>query len=287
MRERDGLNLSTATERSSSNIVRLINVLFGHDFFDSLIKLNDIKTRTDHETGGLPSHFWNDVADALNVSEDDDDDNCATIIVISPEDAHYEELMDLDLDDYDATTGAAARKKFNLLMKVLKVMKRNMTISGEHDNDPYNFVDVAMKKVGGSATAGLTTIGCYYFYKRCASKEHEGLNDAFVNTMDEALMGNTNSPLVDYSGNSPESGVKEEGTSSKKRAYAAIVDMSNVVTAISNEMKKATLVMEKICENDKEKNKLDKCGHIIQLAKHLGEDDMLRTLLADLASGRS
>jgi len=105
--------------------------------------------------------------------------------------------------------------------------------------------------------------------------------------MDEALMGNTNSPLVDYSGDSPESGVKEEGTSSKKRAYAAIVDMSNVVTSISNEMKKATLVMEKICENDKEKNKLDKCGHIIQLAKRLGEDDMLRTLLADLASGRS
>jgi hypothetical protein len=58
------------------------------------------------------------------------------------------------------------------------------------------------------------------------------------------------------------------------------------VTAISNKMKKATLVMEKICEYDKEKSKLDKCGHIIQLAKHLGEDDMLRTLLADLALGR-
>ena len=111
MRERDGLNLSTATEWSSSkNIVRLFNVLFGHNFFDSLIKLNDIKTCTDHETGGLPSHFWNDVADALNVSEDDDHNNsCATnIVIISPEDAHYEELMDLDLDDYDATTGAAA-----------------------------------------------------------------------------------------------------------------------------------------------------------------------------------
>jgi hypothetical protein len=40
------------------------------------------------------------------------------------------------------------------------------------------------------------------------------------------------------------SGVKAEGTSSKKRAYA------NVVTAISNKMNKATLVMEKICEND-------------------------------------
>jgi hypothetical protein len=65
---------------------------------------------------------WNDVADALNVSEDDND--CATNIVISPEDAHYDELMDLDLDDYDATTGASVQKKFNLLMKVLKVMKR-------------------------------------------------------------------------------------------------------------------------------------------------------------------
>jgi hypothetical protein len=35
-------------------------------FHQPLLKLNDIKTQTDHETGGMPNDFWSDVADALN-----------------------------------------------------------------------------------------------------------------------------------------------------------------------------------------------------------------------------
>jgi hypothetical protein len=70
--------------------------------------------------------------------------------------------MDLDLDNFDITTSSVLRKKFNLLLKVRKVMKQNMTTSGEHNNNPYNFVDVAMKKVGGT---GLTKTGCYYFFQ--------------------------------------------------------------------------------------------------------------------------
>jgi hypothetical protein len=48
-RERDGLNLLTATERTNSNIIRLVNVIFSNDFFPSLLKLNNIKTRTSDE----------------------------------------------------------------------------------------------------------------------------------------------------------------------------------------------------------------------------------------------
>jgi hypothetical protein len=43
-------------------------------------------------------------------------------------------------------------------------MKNNMTIIGEHDNDVYNFVEVAMKNTGST---GLTRIGSYYFFTRC------------------------------------------------------------------------------------------------------------------------
>jgi hypothetical protein len=116
----------------------------------------------------VPSNFWADVAEALNGDAEDDDS--ASNIVISLEDPHYYKLMDLDLDNFDVTTSSVLRKKFNLLLKVRKVMKQNMATSREHDNDPYNFVDVAMKKVGGT---GLTKTGCYYFFQRCASKEHE------------------------------------------------------------------------------------------------------------------
>jgi uncharacterized protein (DUF2252 family) len=38
-----------------------------------------------------------------------------------------------------------------------------MDNSGEHDNHAYNFVDVAMKKVGSN---GSTKIRCYYFFIR-------------------------------------------------------------------------------------------------------------------------
>jgi hypothetical protein len=39
-------------------------------------------------------------------------------------DPHFDEIQELDLDDLDNTTGSAARKKFNVLMKVMKLMKK-------------------------------------------------------------------------------------------------------------------------------------------------------------------
>jgi hypothetical protein len=47
-KEKEGAIVSTVvTERASCNIIRLCNVLFSHHFFDSLLALNDIKTRAD------------------------------------------------------------------------------------------------------------------------------------------------------------------------------------------------------------------------------------------------
>ena len=54
--------------------------------------------------------------------------------------------------------------------------------------------------------------------------------------------------------------------------------MSNVVTFIATEMKKSTSAME-------EKNCIDKQSQLIMLAQHLGKDDMLQGLLADLSGG--
>jgi hypothetical protein len=91
----------------------------------------------------------------MNGSEDDDD--VALGIIIPSEDSYFEEVNSLELWDFDVMTADAIKKKVVLLMKVRKVMQQNMTVSGEHDSDPYNFVEVAMKKVGKS---GLTLLGC-------------------------------------------------------------------------------------------------------------------------------
>ena len=171
-------------------------------------------------------------------------------------------------------------------------------MSGKDDNDAFNFVDAAIKKVPG--TSGLTTsIGCYYFFNRCASKENEGLDyDAFVDSMDTALIGrSTNQPPFDTATEvaAAAAATSCEGSANKKRAFAAIVDMSNVVTTIADQMKKATVVLERQCEKmlcnvnslDKERIKMEREGHMIMLAKYLNDEDTLRKLLATLTAATS
>jgi hypothetical protein len=261
---------------------------------DSFLALNDIKNRVDHETGGMPEDFWADVAEALNGSSEDD--NSALEVVLSEEDPHYGEIMQLDLEDFDIMTSSAIRKKFNMLLKVRKVMEKNMTQSGEHDNNAYNFVDLAMERVGGT---GLTTIGCYYFFVRCEATPE--VDVCFADTMDLALMGNTESSPIEDSVLTTSSGGTTTTTIAfdKKRAYAAIVDMSNIASTIANEMKETNKIGRDTANEMKEsnrlanatataiieKNRISKHSQLITLAQHLGKEDMLEKLLADLASG--
>ena len=248
-------------------------MIFSHNFLDSFLALNDIKNRIDHETGGLPSNFWADVADAVNgVSEDDDS---PLQVVMSEEDMHRTEVLLMDLEDFDLMTSTAIRKKFNMLMKVRREMKKNMTISGEHDNDAYNCVEVAMKNAG---SMGLTVIGCYYFFSRC--EENPEVDIRFADTMDEVLMGNTDSPLESTSVVTAAS----SGASDKKRAYAAIAEMSSVAITIATEMKETNRLAQETAKEMKEKNRLAKQSQLITLAQHLGKQELLEDILASLAS---
>jgi hypothetical protein len=181
-----------------------------------------------------------------------------------PLDPHWEELNDLDLNEFDQTTSDALRKKFNLLLKVRKVMTVNMAASGEHDSDPYNFVELAMKTA--KATSTLTQIGCYYFFQRCAEKNQE-IDNTFGDTMDESLKGNTKaSPLGDSVV------TRNNNDSDKKRAYTAIESISTSLTSISSQVTAQTQIAQR--------------AQLIELAKRtLGDMDMLRALLATAQGG--
>jgi hypothetical protein len=86
-------------------------------------------------------------------------------------------------------------------------------VAKQHDNKPYDFVDLAMKKAGST---GLTKIGCYYFFALCQANPE--VDVCFANTMEENLIGNTNlETLTESSGGT---GGNQQG-SNKKRAYAA------------------------------------------------------------------
>lgn len=300
-REKDGAPMSIESDRTTSNIIRISNVIFSHVFVDDLLTLNDIKTRVDHETGNLPQDFWANVAEAVNSLEEDDD--TALEVVMSEEDAHYEDVMDSALEDFDLMTAAVIRKKFNQLMKVRRVVQTNMRTSGEHDSDAYNFMDIAMKTAKSS---GLTKIGCYYFFVRCEAKPE--IDVRFNDRMDDSLIGNTVAPLSDLS-----DGTGANFSAAKKRAYAAIADMSSVVLVIADEMKttnrlaeKSTLAMEeanRLAEKSaiaveksavaveasnelkKQKNTIARQAQMITMAQHLGKNDYLEQYFSNLASG--
>ena len=57
-----------------------------------------------------------------------------------------------------------------------------MMKSGTHDNDAFNFIQVAMQEFHG-----FTPITVYYFYTRC--EEHSDIDCIFQPTMDESLKG--------------------------------------------------------------------------------------------------
>ena len=58
--------------------------------------------------------------------------------------ADLEENDEIDLEQFEMMETAAYRKKIIDLFEIQCIMK-NMTKSGTHDNDPFNFVEVAMR----------------------------------------------------------------------------------------------------------------------------------------------
>ena len=74
------------------------------------------------------------------------------------------------------------------------------------------------------------------------------------------------------------------GGSDKKRAYAAIAEMSSVAITIADEMKETNRLAQETAKEMKEKNRLAKQSQLITLAQHLGKQELLEDILASLAS---
>lgn len=283
---REGAAVTTATERMTNNIVRITNIVFSHDFFESFTSLNDAKNRADHESGNIPKKFWADVAEAMNCSNDDD--NSSIQMVIKEDDPRAEVLKDLDLDEFDVMTADSIKKKINTLFKVRREVQKNMTVSGEHDSDSFNFMDVAMKNVG--AGQSLTKLGCYYFFKRC--DENKEVDEKFVVGVEPGIKGNSDDISIITS---------EDPTtlsSQKKRAYSAIAELNDVAKTIAEQMKESNRLVQISTDEMKEKNRLvqqsnvekKKKNHlaeqsnIISLATTLGNRELLQTLLGSMVS---
>ena len=274
--EHDGSTVKIGTDKTTNNIVRITNILFSSDFVDTFLSLNDNKSRLDHELGGLPKDFWADVSEAMNISSDVDDS--ALKIVLSEEDPRYEELMDLNLRECDLMTASTIKKKVNALLKVRKQIQKNMTISGEHDSDVFNFVEVAMKNIPGKS--GLSLLGCYYFFMRC--DDNPEIDVVFSTDVDDAIKGNTTVDLTKHDNNS-----KNEKNNEKKKAYAAMVEISNTAKSIAESMENTNRLAEQNNIIAKQNNVIAPQAQIISVAQALGKNDVLEKLLKEMSSANN
>jgi hypothetical protein len=254
--KQDGVQI---IDRTNANLLCILNIVFNHEFVDRFLALNNVKNRVDHETRLMPNDFWADVSDAMNGSTDND--SCATVSVFDNDNPHAEEITDIDIDLFDMMTADAIKKKVYKLLKVRAAMQKNMTLSGEHDSDAYNFVEVAMKKVG---KAGLGLIGCYFFFMRC--NKFPDIDVHFSQTLDTSVSGNTDDDV------SPTS-----SGSAKKVAAKTMAEISNFSKEIAGEMKETNRLAQ-------EANKLVKINAVIQLASVLGKTEMLEQMLADISA---
>jgi hypothetical protein len=106
----------TCLDVLTSNIIRLTNVIFSNPFYEDFIKLNDIKTRVDHEAKRMPSSFWNEVSNTVNCCAEDD--SCAITIVMDPNDLRFPELNTIDLSTYENMDHLVCKKMLNCYLKL-------------------------------------------------------------------------------------------------------------------------------------------------------------------------
>jgi hypothetical protein len=194
--------ISRSKNKSSGDLCRFINVLFHQDFRDHFLKINNIKTRTDHEglegAGWLPKEFWSRVADVITYSEPDGEDSIETQLrtVWMPMDDSKQEIFDhltslfygdetIELNG--STTNYRAdwfKKKHGELDRVRKKIDFYLHKSGNGDPDPWSKVDLALAEA-----PGIRKPEAYYYYVRANEFKIE-IEKAFGSSLDNSLRGN-------------------------------------------------------------------------------------------------
>jgi hypothetical protein len=350
----------------TSSICRVVNVVFSESFVEDFKKVNDRKSRQDHETARTYKSFWNKTTKAFNSCIDNDnnnnttgkndeftdfddgttvaqslitqdfskidrddnnrkaignieidlenaDDNTAssvgnrsdlteddnnedfggddftTIVNVSKNTYITTDLVgdtDLDLLSVNRLSVEAFRKKVLDLFRIRQKVFENMTKSGTHGNNEWDFVEGAMK-----GFQGFTKISVFYFFTRC--DEVKDIDCNFLPFLDEGLKGDSTTRDSTSAGS----------TKSKKRKadqdnnVAGLADQGNRLMALlmeSQESFKIAAEDRKIAAEDRkiaaidrkeaEANKQKRASLLarIEIAKSLKNKDKLEKLMEEL-----
>jgi hypothetical protein len=302
-----GLKATSYSARLTSNICRAVNVVFSSEFFNDFAKVNDRKARVDHEGDTTHKAFWVRAAMAYNTintgdeldSIDSNDEFCK--LIYNNDDCHLYDLdhnTDINLQQVDPFTTEAFKKKILSLFKVRMTMKKNMTKSGEHGNDPWDFVQSAMKDF-----TGLTKIAVYYFYMRC--EENPSIDGAFQPFLDTSLKGST----VDIALDTASQASSVSGSAKKRKQDQVYEDIFSVHGNLMAKMSEHHVKVEqhnakveehqqKVVDMMGEQNKrmedanneskrMHNFRERLELAKALNDMDELKALMEEAKNNRT
>ena len=151
------------------------------------------------------------------------------LIVNKYNDSNIQEMVDdgnLDLSDVEVMTSDVYKKRFNVLFRIRQKMKENMTRSGEHNSDPWNFVDVAMNTIPSGRR--FPKVGILYFFRRC--EEYPEIDAAFQTFLDESMKGLTADNKTDVVSVDNESEGKKRAKTEKVKRIEALASITTIAS---------------------------------------------------------
>jgi hypothetical protein len=212
---------STANEKKTNSILRIINACFLPFNVEKLIALNDIKKRGDFEaaSGGNPiKDFWIDISETVNDGEEEQ----IRIVLWSREgeDEHLNKLVRegrANLCDFNLQTHQTCRTIMADLMKCRHIIMASKKQSGSHDDDTWQYCNGKHLKPRVGVTMSEEAV--YYFDKHCS--QHTDIDRAYTDVLDEKLRSDSAEPP----GN--DAGDKKGGTSKLKEEFLKAIEKTN------------------------------------------------------------
>jgi hypothetical protein len=205
--------------------------------------------------------------------KNDDDDDSNEVDVFSKIINTKNDLYIFDLED-NKDINLQTIMQFNTdsfkkrITNIRQLMKDNMTKSGTHNNDPFNFAEAAMRHY-----PGYTKISVNYFYVRC--EENPGVESQFVTFLDESLKGDTTTLC---SSNGKEQSSVKKRKEGEEDSIQHLLEQGNkmlkIMTESAIDRKKQMSDTAKNWETSK-RNKQKRADFLarIELAKALGDKD--------------
>jgi hypothetical protein len=192
-----------ATQRRTNTFMRIINVCFSKNLVQRFVDLNDRKKREQYEEahGGDPVKAF--FVEASNTCNDASLNGTLSKICASEEgeDIHLSEWVasgTFNLSDFDPQTYATCYSKAYDLLKAREIALDNMTISGEHDSDFWNFCTRKCVLKWQQNGTELPAQAVYYCHIMCL--QFPAIDGKFADRLHEGMKSDSNIPMVGEAG---------------------------------------------------------------------------------------